>query len=381
MIYPPLADVRNNLRVNWYRCPIDPAKLRALSKRSDLKGGLQAGGHLALFTVSGVAVYYFWALEIWLGLALALFAHGTIASFFSGVAPHELGHGTVFKTKILNRIFLYLFSFFSWWDPFDYACSHTYHHRYTQFPEGDRENILPIEPSLEPVLLVQLFTMNVFSQPGRRYGKGGVLSTVYVTLKSAFGIIGSTQAPSREWLSALHSDQPEGARKSMRWSRLLLVFHGAAIAAAIASGQWVLILIFNFPSFIANWAAYGVGLTQHCGLRETVPDFRKNSRSITLPAVFEFLYWRMNWHIEHHMFAGVPCYNLKKINREIAENLPIPRTLIGAWQEMREIWIRQQHDPDYQFDTPVPANREIPGGRAPSDLECSIGELAPEQLK
>ena len=26
--YPPLADVRETLRVEWYRCPIEPAKLR-----------------------------------------------------------------------------------------------------------------------------------------------------------------------------------------------------------------------------------------------------------------------------------------------------------------------------------------------------------------
>ena len=40
--YPPLADVRKSLRVDWYRCPIEPAKLRELSKRSDLQGWFQA---------------------------------------------------------------------------------------------------------------------------------------------------------------------------------------------------------------------------------------------------------------------------------------------------------------------------------------------------
>lgn len=31
--YQPLADVRKSLRVEWYRCPIDHAKLRTLSSR------------------------------------------------------------------------------------------------------------------------------------------------------------------------------------------------------------------------------------------------------------------------------------------------------------------------------------------------------------
>ena len=53
MSYRPLADVRKDLRVEWYRCPVDGAKLRELSRRSDLQGWFQAGGHLALFLTDG----------------------------------------------------------------------------------------------------------------------------------------------------------------------------------------------------------------------------------------------------------------------------------------------------------------------------------------
>ncbi len=381
MNYPALAEVRKNLRVDWYRCPIDPAKLRAFSKRSDVQGGLQVAGHLGLFTSTGALVYYFWLQEIWLGFALALFAHGSIASFFSGVAPHELGHGTVFRTKALNTVFLYVFSFISWWDPFDYACSHTYHHRYTQYPNGDRENVLPMEPSLKFSLVVQLFTINLFTQPGRRYGKGGLFSALFVTAKSAIGVMGSTEAPSREWLQALHRDQPDYALKSMWWSRILLFLHGSLAAISVGTGLWVVPLIITVPSFIANWGAYLVGLTQHCGLRDQVADFRKNTRSIRLNPFVEFLYWRMNWHIEHHMFAGVPCYNLKRVHDEVADDMPRPRTLFSAWQEMRATWRRQHIEPDYQFDTPLPAARKTVRKRTPSDLEISIGELAPDRLK
>lgn len=132
--FPPLADVRRELRVEWYRCPVKRAKLRELSKRSDLQGLFQTVGHLALFTCTGALVYFCWSREIWLGFAAALWAHGTVGSFLVGVAPHELGHGTVFRTKWVNKLFLYLISLLTWWDPFDYASSHTYHHRYTQYP-------------------------------------------------------------------------------------------------------------------------------------------------------------------------------------------------------------------------------------------------------
>ena len=88
-------------------------------QRSDAQGWFQAGGHLALFTATGVLAYLAWSQQIWILFALLLLAHGTVGSFLVGVAPHELGHGTVFRTKALNKLFLYLFSLLSWWDQFD----------------------------------------------------------------------------------------------------------------------------------------------------------------------------------------------------------------------------------------------------------------------
>ncbi|MBT3602910.1 MAG: fatty acid desaturase [Candidatus Latescibacteria bacterium] len=381
MSYQPLAEVRKNLRVEWYRCPIEHAKLRELSKRSNLQGLFQAGGHLTLFIGTGILTYYFWSQQAWLSFVITLFLHGTFGSFLSGVAPHELGHGTVFRTKWLNKFFMYLFSLISWWDPFDYASSHTYHHRYTQYPDGDRENLMPLEPSLSPPLLLQLFTINLFSKPGRTFGKGGLISSILVTIKSAFGVVGPTTVPINEWLQALHDDQPSEQRKSMWWSRILLGFHGSIVAISIVTGLWVLPLLITCAPFIGNWYSYFVGTTQHCGLRSDVPDFRKCVRSITLNPLGTFLYWRMNWHTEHHMYAGVPCYNLKKLFREIEPDMPEPRTLRGAWKEMRETWQQQQTDPSYQFDTPLPATANVVRTGTPDDLESSIGELAPEGLK
>ena len=180
MSYQPLAEVREALKVDWYRCPIEGARLRELSRRSDPRGWFQAGGHLALFALTGSLAYLFWAQQIWLGFALALFAHGTTGSFFM-VATHELGHGTVFRTRKLNKFFLYVFSLLSWWDHFDYASSHTYHHRYTLYPKADRENLLPLDPTIGPALLLQLFTVNLFGRPGRNFGKGGLIWTIRVT--------------------------------------------------------------------------------------------------------------------------------------------------------------------------------------------------------
>ena len=127
----------------------------------------------------------------------------------------------------------------------------------------------------------------------------------------------------------------------------------------------------------------------HCGLRTNVPDFRKCTRTIKLDPVSTVLYSHMNWHLEHHMYAGVPCYNLRKLNKVIAADLPERKSLVGAWREMRAIWRQQLIDPDYQYDMPLPptANQLDESATARGKLartsgtgeklRASIGDLAP----
>ena len=381
MDYEPLEKVRKELKVKWQRPRIDTERLRQLNERSDAQGWFQAGGHLLLWLVTGTFVYYFWSQSLWLAFLIALFWHGVVASFFIAGA-HELVHSTVFKTKILNQIFLYIYSCFGWFDMFDYAASHTYHHRYTLHPDGDRENLLPISPLVGPFFLVQLLTINLMTQTGRTFGKGGLVSTIYLTYLNALGRVGSLEIPSQEWQQALHEDQPELHKSAIWWARLLLFFHGFVVLASIVSGYWSFALIVSFSPFIANWCAYALGMTQHCGLKENDNDFRKAARSVKPNPLFEFLYWRMNWHTEHHMFAGVPCYNLKPLYYEIVDQMPKPRTLIEAWREMRATWQRQQSDPAYFFDTPVPPIASVVHTGASNEaLESSIGDLAPKGLR
>ena len=184
--------------------------------------------------------------------------------------------------------------------------------------------------------------------------------------------------PANEWLKAVHSDQVEQKLASIRWSRILITFHVLVLAVTVWTELWVLPLIITIPSYTANWLSYFLGLTQHCGLRQNTTDFRKNTRSIRLPKFVEYLYWHMNWHTEHHMYAGVPCYNLPDLAQEIKNDMPEPKTLLGAWKEMLETWKIQKSDPKYALDTPVPENLKSTA-KLPSEAK-SIGDLAPKGL-
>ena len=279
-VLPPLAEIRRNRRIRWYRCPIEAETLRELVQPSDVRGLLQAVGHLAIWVATGSLAYTFFTLEIWWGFCLFLFLHGTVAAFFTA-AHHELCHTTVFRTRWLNEFFLRVFSFLGWLNFEIYRFSHSYHHRFTLFVEGDREEVMPENPSLGPLYLLQLFTVNI---------TGG--------------------------------------------------YHARGLVPTLR----------NFVRIASN----RMDKTQ-------------------------FLYWYMNWHVEHHMYGAVPCYNLEKLHRAVAHDMPEPRTLIGAWKEMRETWRRRQQEPDYEHDTPVPAPKTRE--RADNDpLAASMGGLTPRAL-
>jgi fatty acid desaturase len=66
----------------------------------------------------------------------------------------------------------------------------------------------------------------------------------------------------------------------------------------------------------------------------------------------------MNYHIEHHMFAGVPCDNLRKLHEIIAFDLPYcPVGLVATWREIWPILRRQHSDPTYQFVVELPSQQ------------------------
>ena len=218
--HPPLAELCKGLRIGWYRCPIAPATLRRLMQRSDLHGWLQAGGHLLLFIATGTLTSLLFAHGIWLGFAVALFAHGTVGSFFKGLATHELGHGTVFRTKWLNRAFLRLFSVIGWNNHHIYAVSHTYHHRYTLYPDGDRELVLPQNPMLKLIDLLQLFVFLVWR------GHSGLIPVVVHTVKIADGNLrtSSTFGTADDvWVSEIFGDLPAERRRAINWARITLL--------------------------------------------------------------------------------------------------------------------------------------------------------------
>ena len=115
------------------------------------------------------------------------------------------------------------------------------------------------------------------------------------------------------------------------------------------------IFLFLIPKFFGNLHAVW-GITQHIGLQENIKDHRYTTRSIRLNPIFSFLYWKMEYHIEHHMFPMVPSYNLPKLHEVIKDQLPTPKKgLLDAYKEIIPAVIKKYNDPNYFIPVKVPS--------------------------
>jgi fatty acid desaturase len=102
------------------------------------------------------------------------------------------------------------------------------------------------------------------------------------------------------------------------------------------------------------------GLTQHAGMGENVLDHRLNTRTVTMCRINRFLYWNMNYHVEHHMFPMVPYHRLPELHEEIRHDLaPAYPSLWAAYREIVPAVLRQLKDQSYYV------RRELPEGAAP----------------
>lgn len=324
-------------RIKWYRSPLPAAELARLNQRSDWRGLLQSVGFLALLMVSGGIAWYAVGKAHWL-IALALiYLHGALYAFLVN-GFHELCHKTVFKTPALNFIFRNLYSFLGWYNHVSFWASHQAHHRYTLHPPDDLEVVLPVKLTIKSYAAFAVINPRGF----------------YLRLKNVlqlcFGVI------ENEWEQALFPPEAVKLRRALfNWARLLLIGHGAIVAVSLALGWWMLPILLTLAPFYGGGFQYLLNEAQHIGLSDEVSDYRINTRTILLNPLLGFLYWQMNYHIEHHMYAAVPFYHLAGLHTLIRDDLPYcPRGVTGTWRQIVPILRRQQGEPGYQFVPELP---------------------------
>jgi fatty acid desaturase len=149
-------------------------------------------------------------------------------------------------------------------------------------------------------------------------------------------------------------ERPKVYREARAW---LTVY-----ALAIVLESPLLLLYVGLPSLYGRWLSVLFGVSQHAGLAENVLDHRLNARTIHMKPVSRFLYWNMNFHVEHHMFPMVPYHALPALHAEVRDELPVPyQSLFAAYREILPTLLRQMRDPTY-FVNARTAARTLPTG-------------------
>jgi fatty acid desaturase len=322
----------------WYQSPIEKQLFKELLKRSDVKALAHLLPHLLLTIALGILSFRaFHTLPLYLSIPI-YYLFTNVYNFLglsSGI--HEMSHGTVFKTKALNLFFMNVVSFLTWSDYVFYRTSHMKHHQYTAHHGLEMEVELPIK------LRIRDFLFSLIGNPYFTH------RTFISYLRRAFGIIRG------EWEEMIFSEDAVDQRKELiRWNRILVIGHLLIATLIILSENYLLLLYITYPIASSSILSYLVTKTQHTGLQADISDSRKCCRSVKLNPLYEFLYWNMNYHIEHHMYAAVPFYNLKKLSKALEEDMPKRGSLIKSYQDIIRIQKRQVHEPDYYFDTPCP---------------------------
>ena len=335
----------------WYHTDVPRKAIKELMQRTDGPAIRDTVIWLGALLVSAAGAVWFW--HTWWCVPFFL-AYGVLYGSASDSRWHECGHGTAFRTDWMNNLVYQIASFMLMRNPVTWRWSHARHHTDTIIVGRDAEIAVMRPPHLLKAAL--MFT--------------GLLDFRYSLpnlVRNAFGALTPSE---RSFIP--ESEQPK-AITAARWH---MVVYLAAIVLAVGLRSWLPILLVGTPRLYGSWHMIMTGLLQHIGLADDVIDHRLNTRTVYMNPVSRWIYWNMNYHVEHHMFPMVPYHALPRLHDMIKHDLPTPNPSI--WHAYREVWpvlLRQLRYEDHYL------RRELPSGAKPyrEEFHGAVAAAAPAQ--
>jgi fatty acid desaturase len=315
----------------WYHPDVPRKRMKQLMRRTDGPALRDTGIWLALLIAFGFGGAWFWA--SWACVPFFI-AYGVLYGSASDSRWHEAGHGTAFRTPWLNDVLYQVASFMNMKEPTFWRWSHARHHTDTIIVGRDREIA-----AMRPPDLVKL-AINVV-------GLRDAFDTAVSVARHAAGSVTEEEA----------TFIPESERvRVYREARAWILVYVVVVAAAVAIHSLLPLMLVGLPTLYGRWLSLLFGVSQHAGLAEDVLDHRLNARTIRMNPVFRFIYWNMNYHVEHHMFPMVPYHALPALHAEVADDLPMPYgSLFAAYREIVPTLWRQQREPGHYVRRELPA--------------------------
>ena len=315
----------------WYHTDIPRKQMKELMKRSDgpaIRDTAIWLGSMLIFAGLGV---YFWG--TWLCVPFFL-AYGVLYGSASDSRWHECGHGTAFKTRWMNDVVYQIACFMIMRNPVTWRWSHTRHHTDTVIVGRDPEIAVMRPPDLSACRIEFLRYFGCLARHGRHHPQR----------------LGNCQRRGKD----LHSGagtakgdphRPHLARDLCRHDRGLSLYLGSILP----------LVLIGLPRLYGAWHHVLTGLLQHGGLADNVTDHRLNSRTVLMNPVSRFIYWNMNYHVEHHMFPMVPYHALPQLHAMIKHDLPAANpSILHGYREMVPAFLRQLRNEDYFLKRELP---------------------------
>ena len=319
----------------WYKPNIDRKLLIKLLERSNYEGWRHIIIYFVTLIFLGYFCYVFWLTWVFLPIYLIY------CTWWGGADAiwHECGHRTAFKSRKLNDFFYHIGSFMNSFEAVRFKWSHSIHHNYTG--------------SIDP---------HDFEVDGSIFWKPKKLLNFFIIFIPGIGLLNLNKSIQKDILQhalgiktkVMKECIPDHKKQScILVSRIYVLLWISIIIFSMIINSVLPIFLFLIPKFFATLNIIW-GLTQHIGLQDKVKDHRLSTRSIRLNPILSFIYWNMEYHIEHHMFPSVPSYNLPKLHEAIKHQLPKPQTLLQAYKEIIPAIIKKTNDPDYYIPVKIP---------------------------
>jgi len=339
---------------DWYQCAVPRATLRSLLERRDGPAVRDTLLWFGLILGAGLAAWRLWG-SWWFILPYLIYS--VLYASTSDSRWHEAGHGTAFRSDWMNNALYEVASFMVMRESTVWRWSHTRHHSDTIIIGRDPEIAVPRPPNVVAIL-ASFF--NLINYP--KYFRHIVLH--------CFGRMTpqeKTFIPEMEF------------SKVFLKARIYIAIYAGVVALAIIGHSILPLMFVGLANLLGTWLLVVYGLTQHAGLAENVLDHRLNCRTVYMNPVNRFLYWNMNYHIEHHMFPLVPFHALPKLHGAVKEDCPSPYpSLLAAWREIIPAVLHQVRDPAWHVKRrlPEPRKRTAENVIASTDSPDSEGWIA-----
>jgi Na+-transporting NADH:ubiquinone oxidoreductase subunit F len=340
---------RGLAEADWYQSPVPRPLMRKLLERRDGPAIRDTIIWFGLIIGLGYLTYRLWP-SWWAIVPYLIYA--VLYASTSDSRWHEAGHGTAFKTDWMNNVLYEIASFMVMRESTVWRWSHTRHHSDTIIVGRDPEIAVPRPPDIAGIIR-NLFNIGVYPVYFRRI----IMHSLGKMAPAEKMFIPESQFP-----------------KIYTRARIYVAIYATTIGLAIYTRSILPLLLVGLTNLFGSWLMLVYGLTQHAGLAENVLDHRLNCRTVYMNFINRFLYWNMNYHVEHHMFPLVPYHALPRLHEAVKADMPKPYpSLLAAWREIMPAIFHQTKDPAWHV------KRVLPEAKARLNEGTYLSEARPDQ--